>query len=76
MWHGLRPGALGSRLFLLQLMLSHLFLSPHYHSPLNMHSSLTCASLFSTVCPAGWTPGSDTIKPNVDDSKEYFSKHN
>uniref|UniRef100_A0A4W2F2B7 thioredoxin-dependent peroxiredoxin n=1 Tax=Bos indicus x Bos taurus TaxID=30522 RepID=A0A4W2F2B7_BOBOX len=28
------------------------------------------------VCPAGWTPGSDTIKPNVDDSKEYFSKHN
>ncbi|TKC39415.1 peroxiredoxin-2 [Monodon monoceros] len=28
------------------------------------------------VCPAGWMPGSDTIKPNVDDSKEYFSKHN
>uniref|UniRef100_A0A805Q6Y8 thioredoxin-dependent peroxiredoxin n=1 Tax=Macaca fascicularis TaxID=9541 RepID=A0A805Q6Y8_MACFA len=28
------------------------------------------------VCPAGWKPGSDTIKPNVDDSKEYFSKHN
>nr|KAF6402157.1 peroxiredoxin 2 [Rousettus aegyptiacus] len=28
------------------------------------------------VCPAGWKPGSDTIKPNVEDSKEYFSKHN
>nr|XP_054100379.1 peroxiredoxin-2-like [Callithrix jacchus] len=28
------------------------------------------------VCPAGWKPGSDTIKPNMDDSKEYFSKHN
>uniref|UniRef100_A0A2K6KZV8 Peroxiredoxin-2 n=1 Tax=Rhinopithecus bieti TaxID=61621 RepID=A0A2K6KZV8_RHIBE len=28
------------------------------------------------VCPAGWKPGSDTIKPNVDDSKEYLSKHN
>ncbi|XP_006900830.1 PREDICTED: peroxiredoxin-2-like [Elephantulus edwardii] len=28
------------------------------------------------VCPAGWKPGRDTIKPNVDDSKEYFSKHN
>ncbi|KAF6306956.1 peroxiredoxin 2 [Rhinolophus ferrumequinum] len=28
------------------------------------------------VCPAGWKPGSDTIKPNVYDSKEYFSKHN
>ncbi|CAH2272929.1 peroxiredoxin-2 [Pelobates cultripes] len=27
------------------------------------------------VCPAGWKPGSSTIKPNVKDSKEYFSKH-
>lgn len=27
------------------------------------------------VCPAGWEEGSDTIKPNVKDSKEYFSKH-
>uniref|UniRef100_A0A8C5Q418 Peroxiredoxin-2 n=1 Tax=Leptobrachium leishanense TaxID=445787 RepID=A0A8C5Q418_9ANUR len=26
------------------------------------------------VCPAGWKPGSSTIKPNVKDSKEYFSK--
>lgn len=26
------------------------------------------------VCPAEWKPGSDTIKPNVQDSKEYFSK--
>ncbi|XP_053510695.1 LOW QUALITY PROTEIN: peroxiredoxin-2-like [Artibeus jamaicensis] len=28
------------------------------------------------VCPTGWKPSSDTVKPNVDDSKEYFSKHN
>ncbi|KAM9311229.1 peroxiredoxin-2 [Gastrophryne carolinensis] len=28
------------------------------------------------VCPAGWRPGSSTIKPNVKDSKEYFSKAN
>uniref|UniRef100_A0A2K5BZ01 Peroxiredoxin-2 n=1 Tax=Aotus nancymaae TaxID=37293 RepID=A0A2K5BZ01_AOTNA len=28
------------------------------------------------VCPPGWRPGSDTMKPSVDDSKEYFSKHN
>jgi len=27
------------------------------------------------VCPAGWTPGSDTIKPGVKESQEYFSKH-
>jgi len=26
------------------------------------------------VCPAGWKPGADTIKPDVKDSKEYFSK--
>lgn len=28
------------------------------------------------VCAAGWKSASDTIKPNVDDSKEYFSKRN
>ncbi|XP_044772885.1 peroxiredoxin-1-like [Neomonachus schauinslandi] len=26
------------------------------------------------VCPAGWKPGSDTIKTDVQKSKEYFSK--
>ena len=26
------------------------------------------------VCPAGWTPGADTIKPNPKDSQEYFKK--
>jgi alkyl hydroperoxide reductase subunit AhpC len=26
------------------------------------------------VCPAGWKPGSDTMKASVNDSKEYFSK--
>lgn len=28
------------------------------------------------VCPAGWKPGSDTIKPSVKESKNYFSKAN
>lgn len=27
------------------------------------------------VCPAGWNPGADTIKPDVKGSKDYFSKH-
>ncbi|VDM38406.1 unnamed protein product [Toxocara canis] len=27
------------------------------------------------VCPAGWTPGADTIKPAVKESKAYFQKH-
>jgi len=26
------------------------------------------------VCPAGWRPGGDTIKPTVKDSQSYFSK--
>ena len=26
------------------------------------------------VCPADWTPGGDTIKPGVKESKEYFGK--
>lgn len=26
------------------------------------------------VCPANWQPGDATIKPNPDDSKEYFQK--
>lgn len=26
------------------------------------------------VCPAGWKPGSDTIKPDVQKSKDFFSK--
>ncbi|GMR36241.1 hypothetical protein PMAYCL1PPCAC_06436, partial [Pristionchus mayeri] len=26
------------------------------------------------VCPAGWTPGADTIKPDPKNSKEFFQK--
>ncbi|KAG7459523.1 hypothetical protein MATL_G00211480 [Megalops atlanticus] len=31
---------------------------------------------FGEVCPAGWKPGSDTIVPDVQKSKEFFSKQN
>ncbi|KAG9335936.1 hypothetical protein JZ751_003493 [Albula glossodonta] len=31
---------------------------------------------YGEVCPAGWRPGSDTIVPDVQKSKEYFSKQN
>ena len=27
------------------------------------------------VCPAGWKPGDDTMKPDPDGSKDYFKKH-
>lgn len=33
-------------------------------------------SEFFKVCPAGWKPGSATIKPDVQQSKEYFRKSN
>jgi alkyl hydroperoxide reductase subunit AhpC len=33
----------------------------------------TCG--FFSVCPAGWKPGSDTIKPDPKGMKEYFGKH-
>uniref|UniRef100_A0A4W6F806 Peroxiredoxin-1 n=1 Tax=Lates calcarifer TaxID=8187 RepID=A0A4W6F806_LATCA len=29
---------------------------------------------YGEVCPAGWKPGSDTIVPDVEKSKEFFSK--
>lgn len=28
------------------------------------------------VCPAGWKPGKKTMKPGVDESKEYFAAVN
>ena len=28
------------------------------------------------VCPANWSPGKATIKPGVDESKEFFEKEN
>ncbi|QPG74382.1 Peroxiredoxin TSA1-B [Brettanomyces nanus] len=30
---------------------------------------------YGEVCPANWHPGADSIVPEVDDSKKYFSKH-
>jgi len=31
---------------------------------------------YGEVCPASWKPGSKTIKPSVEDSKEYFEEAN
>ena len=42
-------------------------------------SWLTLGSILKTllcyvqVCPAGWTPGSSTMKPTPKDSKDYFA---
>lgn len=31
---------------------------------------------YGEVCPANWQPGAETIKPEVESSKEYFNKVN
>lgn len=42
-----------------------------------MFTGQMCDLLFLfIVCPAGWRPGSDTIVPDVQKSKEFFSKQN
>ncbi|HKX13536.1 MAG TPA: peroxiredoxin [bacterium] len=42
---------------------------------IRMVDSLAFFQKNGEVCPANWKPGSDSIKPNVKDSKEYFKKH-
>ncbi len=42
---------------------------------IRMVDALTFNQKHGEVCPAQWEPGSDTIKPDVKNSKEYFSKH-
>jgi alkyl hydroperoxide reductase subunit AhpC len=42
---------------------------------LRMVDALQYFEKHGEVCPANWKPGSDTIKPDVQASKQYFSKH-
>jgi peroxiredoxin (alkyl hydroperoxide reductase subunit C) len=42
---------------------------------LRLLSAFQYADVHGEVCPAGWTQGADTIKPNRRESKEYFSRH-
>ena len=42
---------------------------------IRMVDSLAFFQKNGEVCPANWKPGSDSIKPNVEGSKEYFKKH-
>ena len=44
------------------------------HEALRMVDALQFHEEHGEVCPANWHPGSDTIKPNPSDSKEYFEK--
>jgi peroxiredoxin (alkyl hydroperoxide reductase subunit C) len=37
--------------------------------------ALKYARIHGEVCPAGWTPGEDTIVPDVEKCKDYFNKN-
>ena len=41
---------------------------------LRLVQALKFSAEHGEVCPANWTPGDDTIVPEVDKSKEYFAK--
>lgn len=41
---------------------------------LRLVQALKFTDIHGEVCPAGWKPGSDTIKPDKQGSKEYFKK--
>lgn len=42
---------------------------------LRLLQALQYSAAHGEVCPANWEPGQDTIKPDVQQSREYFSKH-
>lgn len=55
------------------------FLSPPQRVQSSEAVVYSCGEVFHfppLVCPAGWKPGSDTIIPDVEKSKTFFSKQN
>ncbi|MDX1386266.1 MAG: peroxiredoxin [bacterium] len=57
------------------MVVNDLPLGRNIDETLRMVDALDFVQKHGEVCPAEWEPGGDTIKPTVDDSKEYFSKH-
>lgn len=59
-----------------QFELSHdLSVGRNIHEILRNLDALQFARQHGEVCPAGWTPGADTIIPDIDKSKDFFKKH-
>jgi alkyl hydroperoxide reductase subunit AhpC len=57
------------------MVINDLPLGRNIEEAIRMVDALDFVQKHGEVCPAEWKPGGDTIKPTVDDSKEYFSKH-
>lgn len=56
------------------MVINDLPLGRNVDEAIRMVDALSFFQKHGEVCPAEWKPGEDTIKPNVKDSKEYFSK--
>lgn len=57
------------------MVINDLPLGRNIDEAIRMVDALDFVQKHGEVCPAEWKPGGDTIKPTVDASKEYFSKH-
>jgi len=57
------------------MVVNNLPLGRSVEEALRMVDALQFFEKNGEVCPANWKPGSDTIKPDVEKSKEYFGKH-
>ena len=57
-----------------RITVNHLLVGCSLDGTLRLVQAFQFTEKYGEVCPAGWTPGSDTIKPDVQKSKEYFSK--
>ncbi len=55
-------------------IVNHLDIGRNVAEVLRLVQAAQFAAEHGEVCPAGWTPGAATIKPGVEESKEYFSK--
>ncbi|XP_054156964.1 peroxiredoxin-2-like [Oppia nitens] len=58
-----------------QITINDLPVGRNVDEALRLVQAFQFTDVHGEVCPAGWKPGSDTIKPDVEKSKEFFGKH-
>lgn len=65
-----------SRQILRQITINDLPVGRSVDETLRLVQAFQFVEKHGQVCPAGWTPGKETIKPAVQDAKEFFNKVN
>ncbi|KAG7883853.1 hypothetical protein KL938_002438 [Ogataea parapolymorpha] len=58
-----------------QITINDLPVGRNVEESLRLLEAFQFTEIHGEVCPANWTAGSDTIKPEVNKAKDYFSKH-